>query len=346
MFDFTEVDVSDDIAQDDDLEKQSEIDSTPSISVDINENLYGKFIIEPLPPGFGVTLANPLRRVLFSSVPGTAVTWVKIDGVLHEYTAIPNVKEEVTEFLLNVKGIRIKSAVDRPGKLRLSAAGQGSICAGDIMASSDFEVVNPEHHLATLDSDDSSLEIEFNVERGTGFSESVINNGAPVGVLPVDALFSPIKKVSYDIEQIRVGQKTNFEKLVVEIWTDGTITPIDAIKYAGNVLLEHFFLFAKARVNEDGSAYSPSTELQISPDQYDIAVETLDLSSRTLNCLKRANLHRVGEVLELKKEDLLKIRNFGEKSLNEIYDKLSELGLSPSDQGSAEKPDDSDDDSD
>jgi DNA-directed RNA polymerase subunit alpha len=338
MFDFTEVDVSDDLTIDDDSIKQAEIDSTPSISVETNDELYGKFIIEPLPPGFGVTLANPLRRALFSSVPGTAVTWVKIDGILHEYTSIPNIKEEVTEFLLNVKGIRIRSAVDRPGKLRLAAAGQGSICAGDIMASSDFEVVNPEHHLATLDSEDSNIEIEFNVERGSGFTESVINNGAPVGVLPVDALFSPVRKVSYDIEQIRVGRKTNYEKLVVELWTDGTIAPIDAIKYAGNVLLEHFFLFAKARVNEDGSAYSPSTELQISPDQYDIAVETLDLSSRTLNCLKRASLHRVGEVLELKKEDLLKIRNFGEKSLNEIYGKLSDLGLTPPDQTIPEIP--------
>ena len=342
MFDFTEVDVSTDLTQDDDSIKQTEIDSTPSISVETSEELYGKFIVEPLPPGFGVTLANPLRRVLFSSVPGTAVTWVKIDGVLHEYTSIPNVKEEVTEFLLNVKGIRIKSEVDRPGKLRLNAAGQGSICAGDIMASSDFEVVNPEHHLATLDSDDATIEIEFNVERGTGFTESVINNGAPVGVLPVDSLFSPIKKVSYDIEQIRVGQKTNYEKLIIELWTDGTIAPIEAIKYAGNVLLDHFFLFAKARVNEDGSAYSPSTELQISPDQYDIAVETLDLSSRTLNCLKRANLHRVGEVLELKREDLLKIRNFGEKSLNEIYDKLAELGLTPPVQSTIDDSDSSD----
>ena len=342
MFDFTEVDVSTDLTQDDDSIKQTEIDSTPSISVETSDELYGKFIVEPLPPGFGVTLANPLRRVLFSSVPGTAVTWVKIDGVLHEYTSIPNVKEEVTEFLLNVKGIRIKSEVDRPGKLRLNAAGQGSICAGDIMASSDFEVVNPEHHLATLDSDDATIEIEFNVERGTGFTESVINNGAPVGVLPVDSLFSPVKKVSYDIEQIRVGQKTNYEKLIIELWTDGTIAPIEAIKYAGNVLLDHFFLFAKARVNEDGSAYSPSTELQISPDQYDIAVETLDLSSRTLNCLKRANLHRVGEVLELKREDLLKIRNFGEKSLNEIYDKLAELGLTPPVQSTIDDSDSSD----
>ncbi len=342
MFDFTEVDVSTDLTQDDDSIKQTEIDSTPSISVETSEELYGKFIVEPLPPGFGVTLANPLRRVLFSSVPGIAVTWVKIDGVLHEYTSIPNVKEEVTEFLLNVKGIRIKSEVDRPGKLRLNAAGQGSICAGDIMASSDFEVVNPEHHLATLDSDDATIEIEFNVERGTGFNESVINNGAPVGVLPVDSLFSPVKKVSYDIEQIRVGQKTNYEKLIIELWTDGTIAPIEAIKYAGNVLLDHFFLFAKARVNEDGSAYSPSTELQISPDQYDIAVETLDLSSRTLNCLKRANLHRVGEVLELKREDLLKIRNFGEKSLNEIYDKLAELGLTPPVQSTIDDSDSSD----
>ena len=278
-----------------------------------------------------MTLGNPLRRALYNSLPGTAVTCVQIEGVLHEYGTIPHVKEEVAEFLLNVKDVRIRSEVDRPGKLRLDVAGQGEVSAGDIMASSDFEIVNPELHLATMGSDESRLSVEFNVERGVGYAEASHSEGLTIGVLPVDAIYSPIKKVNYTVNSMRVGQRTDFEQLEFEIWTDGSITPIEAIQKAGNILVEHFFLFANThKVSADGSE-SSTIALRISPEQFNIPVERLEISSRTLNCLKRTGIDKVGEVLEMKKSDLLEIKNFGEKSLNELYDRLGEMDLLPED---------------
>lgn len=309
-------------------EEEPEQIPDPAIEVVETDDRYGKFVAEPLPKGYGLTLGNPLRRVLYSSLPGTAVTWVKIEGVLHEYGTIPHVKEEVSELLLNIKGIRLRSEVDRPGKLRLEVAGQGEVSAGDIMASSDFEVVNPELHLATLDSDESKLSIELNVERGISYAEASMGEGLPIGVLPVDAIYTPIRKVNYTTESIRVGQRTDFERLTIEIWTDGSKSPIDALQQAGNILVSQFFLFGNAQkiaeATEEGSAI-----INISPENYNTEVEKLDLSSRTLNCLKRASLDKVGEILEMSRAELLQIRNFGEKSLNELYDKLREMDLLP-----------------
>lgn len=303
---------------------------TPVVTVVESDNHYGKFLIEPIQQGSGITIGNPLRRVLYSSLPGTAITWVKIEDILHEYTTIPHVKEEVSEFLLNVKGIRLKSAVERPGKLRLEVAGQGEVCAGDIMASSDFEVVNPELHLATLDSDEAKLSVEFNVEGGTGYKASSHGQGLPIGVLPVDAVYTPVRKVNYNIESMRVGQHTNFERLLMEIWTDGSITPIDALRQAANILIGQLFLLANTQIDpaEVGDGGIP-VALKISPEQYNTPVESLNLASRTLNCLKRSSIDKVGEILVLKKSDLLKIRNFGEKSANELYDRLRELDMLP-----------------
>jgi|SaaInl4_135m_RNA_FD_contig_31_1803852_length_4685_multi_6_in_0_out_0_5 DNA-directed RNA polymerase subunit alpha len=309
-------------------EEEPEQIPDPAIEVVETDDRYGKFVAEPLPKGYGLTLGNPLRRVLYSSLPGTAVTWVKIEGALHEYGTIPHVKEEVAELMLNIKGIRLRSEVDRPGKLRLEVAGQGEVSAGDIMASSDFEVVNPELHLATLDSDESKLSVELNVERGIGYAEASRGEGLPIGVLPVDAIYTPVRKVNYTTESIRVGQRTDFERLTIEIWTDGSIAPINALQQAGNILVSQFFLFGNAEkiveATEEGS-----TIVNISPENYNTAVEKLELSSRTLNCLKRASLDKVGQILEMNKADLLQIRNFGEKSLNELYDKLREMDLLP-----------------
>jgi DNA-directed RNA polymerase subunit alpha len=278
-----------------------------------------------------MTLGNPLRRVLYSSLPGTAVTWVKIETVLHEYTTIANVKEEVWEFLLNVKGIRLRSEVDRPAKLRLEVAGEGEVCAGDIMASSDFEVVNPELHLATLDSAEARLSVEFNVERGKGYVVAAHDEGQPISVLPVDAIFTPIRKVNYTIESTRVGQRTDFERLVLEVWTDASVTPVEAVRQASNILVNQFFLFANVqKVAEDG-AEGPTLALKIPAEHYNIPVERLELSSRTLNCLKRAGIDKVGEVLEMGKAELLRIRNFGEKSYTELYGRLREMDLLPPD---------------
>jgi len=304
---------------------------SPRIEIVEADERYGKFIAEPLPEGYGMTLGNPLRRVLYSSLSGTAVTWVKIEGVLHEYTTIPHVKEEVSELLLNVKGIRLRSEVDRPGKLRLEVAGQGEVCAGDIMASSDFEVVNPELHLATLDSDQARLSVELNVERGLSYVEASKGEGLPIGVLPVDAIYTPTRKVNYSTESIRVGQRTDFERLIIEIWTDGSISPVDAMQQAGNILVGHFFLFANAQRAIDADEKGSPIALQISAEEYNISAERLELSSRTLNCLKRASLDKVGQILEMKRTDLLQIRNFGEKSLAELYDRLRVNDLLPAD---------------
>jgi DNA-directed RNA polymerase subunit alpha len=315
-------------ASDDAPEEGAEPLQDPTIEVEEAGEQYGKFVAGPLPKGYGMTLGNPLRRVLYSSLPGTAVTWVKIEGVLHEYATIPHVKEEVSEILLNIKGIRLRSEVERPGKLRLEVAGRGEVCAGDIMASSDYEVVNPELHLATLDSDQAKLSVEFNVERGTSYKEAE-GEGLPIGVLPVDAVYGPVRKVRYSTtENVRVGQRTDLERLTIEIWTDGSISPIKALQQAGNELVTRFFLFANAERVVEGDGAQP-VALQISPEMYSVPVEQLELSSRTLNCLKRAGLDQVGHILELKPDDLLEIRNFGEKSLHELYDRLRESSLLP-----------------
>ena len=309
-------------------DEEEEIPS-PRVSIEEADDRYGKFVAEPLRQGFGVTLGNPLRRILYGALPGTAVTWVKIDGILHEYTTIPEVKEEVAEFLLNVKGIRLRSQVDRPGKLRLEVAGQGEVSAGDIMASADFEVVNPELHLATLDSDQANLSVEFNVERGSGYVVAAQDNGLPIGVLPVDAIYSPVRKVNYQVETMRVGQRTDFERLLLEIWTDGSVTPVEALKEAANILAAQFYLFANTESQDAEGTEGPPIALRVTPEQFNTPVERLDLSSRTLNCLKRAGIDKVGQILQMKRNELLQIRNFGEKSLDELYDRLREMDLLP-----------------
>jgi len=300
----------------------------PEIRVIESEETYGKVAVEPLPRGFGLTIGNPLRRILLSSTNGSAITWVKIDEVVHEYAAVPGVKEEVMELLLNVKRIRIRSQSERAGKMRLDVTGEGRVCAGDISTSSDFEIVNPDLHLATLDTDSSHLSIEFNVEQGVGYQTAAQADGTsnpPVGVLPVDAVFSPVRKVNYNVERTRVGQVTDYERLIMEVWTDGTIRAVEAIQQAAENLVSHFFLFSNLnKVAEEGSERVP---LVVSPEIYQTPIEKLELSPRTLNCLKRSHISKVGEVLEMSDDELLKIRNFGEKSLVELKEKLAEHGV-------------------
>jgi DNA-directed RNA polymerase subunit alpha len=300
----------------------------PEIRVIESEDTYAKVAIEPLQRGYGITIGNPLRRILLSAIKGSAITWVKIDSVVHEYTSIPGVKEEVMDLLLNIKRIRIHSQSERTGKMRLEVNGEGRVCAGDISTSADFEIVNPELHLATLDSDDASLSIEFNVEHGVGYQPAVQSEGVtglPVGVLPVDAIFNPVRKVNYSVERTRVGQVTDYERLVLEIWTDGTIIPLEAVREAADTLVNHFFLFSNLNRTTEPGLERPS--LSVSPEVYQTPIERLDLSPRTLNCLKRAHITKVGEVLEMSDEDLLKIRNFGDKSLEELRQKLAERGI-------------------
>ena len=301
----------------------------PSVHVLKSDEFYGKIAVEPLRRGFGLTIGNPLRRILLSSTTGSAITWVKIEEVVHEYTAIEGVKEEVMELLLNVKRIRVRAQSGRAGKMRLDVTGEGRVCAGDIATSSDFEIVNPELHLATLDSKDSHLSIEFNVEQGVGYRPAAPGDGTtnpPVGVLPVDAVFSPVRKVNYSVEHTRVGQITDFERLVMEVWTDSTVSPVEAVRHAADRMLDHFFLFANLdRTTEGGGE---RTSMTVSPEIYQTPIDRLELSPRTLNCLKRAHIAKVGDVLDMSNEELMKIRNFGEKSLVELREKLALRGIS------------------
>ena len=305
----------------------------PGLSIIDEENgeSYGRFVVQPLQKGWGVTLGNPVRRILLNSLPGTAISWIKIDGIQHEYSTLENMREGIVEFILNVKGVRIKSLTDRPGRLRLDVSGEGEIKAGDIMATSDFEIVNPEHHLATLDNEKARLSVEFNVDQGTGYSVGSNDEGLPIGVLPVDAIFSPVRKVNFAVEPTRVGQNSDLEKLVIEVWTDRTISPLEALQSASNQLMDKFYLFTQfdKKLEESDTPTLPG----VSPEIFNTLVETLDLSARTLNCLKRANINRVGEVLMMPKGDVLKIRNFGQKSLDELYDKLAEYNYLPNENG-------------
>ena len=309
----------------------------PDVHILESDDTYGKVAVEPLQRGFGLTIGNPLRRILLSSTNGSAITWVKIDEIVHEYTTIPGVKEEVMELLLNIKQIRIRAPSGRAGKMRLDVTGEGRVCAGDIATSSDFEIVNPELLLATLDREDSHLSIEFNVEQGVGYKPVPQSDGTsnpPVGVLPIDAIFSPVRKVNYMVERTRVGQVTDYERLVLEVWTDGTIKPVEAVREAADNLVNHFFLFSN--LDRGAEVGVERLSLVVSPEIFQTPIEKLDLSPRTLNCLKRAHITKVGEVLEMADDELLKIRNFGEKSLVELRDKLVERGITPQRSGSGE----------
>jgi DNA-directed RNA polymerase subunit alpha len=312
------------IATTEDIQPGSSVPKPEVKTLELDDT-YGKFTLEPLERGFATTLGNPLRRVLLSSIPGAAITWVRIDGVLHEYSTLPHLKEEIMEIIQRVKTIRLRALTDRPGRLRLEARGPGEIYAGDIIAPADFEIVNPELHLATLDSAEGTLNMEFNVERGTGYIPAQQSGAYSIGTLPVDAIYSPVRKVNYSVEYTRVGQVTDYERLVIEVWTDRTISPLDAVHTAAKVLMDHSSLLIGA--GEVSSDVDGAAASGIPANIYNITVEKLELSSRTLNCLKRAGINKVGEVLERTAAELLKIRNFGDKSLDELRARLEENDL-------------------
>ena len=311
----------------------------PDVSEIEADEQYGKFEISPLQKGFGITLGNPIRRVLYSSLPGVAITSVKIDDVYHEYSTIEDVKEEVPEILLNIKGIRIlnESDTDRPGKMRLEVSGEGEVCAGDIMPTSDFQIVNPELHLATLNSSKAKLSLEMNVDHGTGYKPASAMNESDIGLLPVDAIFTPIRKVNYSVEPTRIGQNTNLEKLIVEVWTDGSISPKDAIADASKILSEQFYFISTTTqiVDTEDESLAPNLVPHATAN---IKVEDLELSSRTLNCLKRADINTVGGIMQTNKKALMQIRNFGEKSYRELVGILLELGLDHKSGGPSQDP--------
>lgn len=298
----------------------------PQIECQESTEKYGRFVAEPLEKGFGTTLGNALRRVLLSSLPGAAVTWVRIEGAQHEFATIPHMKEDVIEFLLNVKALRLRLLTSRSGRLTLEVSGEGRVLAGDIQPSADFEVVNPELHLATLDSPEAKLVVEFNVEQGKGYVPAGQEDELPIGVIPVDAIFTPIRRVNYAVEPARVGQET--ERLILEVWTDGTIAPMEAVSQAAKILIEQFQLFYElARLPQRVGEQMP--HLLIPLEQYNIPIEQLTLSVRTFNCLKRAGITKVGELVERGEQELLTIRNFGQKALEEVREQLKALGLAP-----------------
>ncbi|MHB8619755.1 MAG: DNA-directed RNA polymerase subunit alpha [Chloroflexota bacterium] len=316
------------------MENQAIIDITlPRIEAVEMEDRYGKYEIQPLESGYGITLGNALRRVLISSLPGAAVTSIKIDGIYHEFSDIPNVKEDVTEIILNTKKIRVKSFSDEPVMLRLDVSGQRDVTAADIYCPSDVEIVNPELHLATLDSRDAHLSMEFTVERGKGYVPSDQKAGLPIGVVPVDAIFTPIEKVVYNTEHTRVGQMINYDRLLLEIWTDGTTAPNDALQQASDILVRHFTLISQYNQEPEEAEKTPISNFPIPSKLYDMPIEELDLSTRSYNCLKRSNITKVGQVLQMNEDDLLSVRNFGRKSLDELYDRLRVRGLMDKDTG-------------
>lgn len=306
---------------------------SPKIECESSSENYGRFVIEPLDPGFGVTLGNSLRRVLLSSLPGAAVTAVKIEGVQHEFTNIPHVKEDVIEFLLNIKELRLRPLTDVPGRLFLEASGEGAVCAGDIKPSAEFEIMNPELHLITLDSTEAQLNVTLYVEQGKGYVPAGRGDGLPLGVIPVDAIFTPVRRVNYAVGKTRVGQVSNYDKLILEVWTDGTISPREALAKSAEILAKHFYLFCElGKVQIEGEKpLAPA----IPPEKYEMPLEQLGLSARTFNSLRRSGITKVGELLEKTDEDLLALRSFGQKSLEEVREQLATLDLQP--KASAEK---------
>jgi len=301
---------------------------TPHIEVEEEGEGYARLVAEPLEAGFGITLGNALRRVLLSSLPGAAITSVRIEEVEHEFSTIPYMKEDTTEFLLNVKEIRLRALSDRPAKLYLEARGEGKVLARDIQVTADYEIVNPDLHLATLDSSDAHLTVEFNVERGRGWVPAGQTDGMPIGVMPVDAIFTPVRKVNFAVERTRVGQVTNYDRMVLEVWTDGTIAGVEAVSQAADILLGQFALFSqlgKPQAALVGRGLGTGAALE--PDRYNTPIEELSLSVRAYNCLKRSGLMTVGQVLEKSEDELLALRNFGRKSYEELKQRLIEMGF-------------------
>lgn len=306
----------------------------PQLTVDEETDNYARLIAEPLDSGYGITLGNALRRVLLSSLEGAAITSVRIEQVQHEFSTIAGLQEDTTEFLLNAKEIRIRALTNRSGTLALDVEGPCEVTAGDLQVPSDFEIVNPELHLATIDVPKARLNVEFHAELGKGYVPAGSVEGLPIGVIPVDAIFTPVRKVNYRVEKTRVGQSTNFDRLILELWTDGTISPIDAVGQSADILMDQFALFSQMGRPEYAIPVSGAPQLGtpngmtigMAPDRYNTPIEDLQLSVRAYNCLKRSGLMTVGQVLEKSEDELLALRNFGRKSYDELRDKLIELG--------------------
>lgn len=293
-----------------------------------SDGTYGKFVVEPLERGFGTTLGNSLRRVLLSSLPGVAVTSIKIDGVQHEFSTIPGVKEDITEIVLNIKGLTAKIYGDAPKTVYIEAEGEGEVTAGSIKADSEVEILDPSMHIATLGAG-AKLDMEITIDKGRGYVSAERNKQnlqSAIGVIPVDSIYTPVLKVNYTVDNTRVGQITDYDKLTLEVWTDGTISAKEAVSLAAKILNEHLNLF----VDLSDATY---TELLVETKDdsketvLEMTIEELDLSVRSFNCLKRAGINTVKDLISKSEEEMMKVRNLGKKSLEEVRNKLISLGF-------------------
>jgi len=294
------------------------------------DNMYGVFVVEPLERGYGITLGNSLRRILLSSLPGVAVTSIKIEGVLHEFSSIPGVKEDVTEIVLNIKGLLAKLHSEGTKTLYIDAHGEGVVTADDIKKDADVEILNPEHKIATLTAD-ARLYMEITIDKGRGYVSSEANKQAMqpiIGVIPVDSIYTPVRKVNYNVENTRVGNVTDFDKLTIEVWTDGTIDPADAISLGAKIMNEHLNLFIDLSENAKNAEIMVEKEESKKEKVLETTIEELDLSVRSYNCLKRAGINTVQDLTTRSENDMMKVRNLGRKSLEEVIHKLQAMGLS------------------
>jgi DNA-directed RNA polymerase subunit alpha len=317
----------------------------PKIEGDATTRNYGRFIITPLERGFGTTIGIALRRVLLSSLEGAAVASLRVTGVAHEFSAIPDVKEDMTQLILQVKKLRLKLLGAETARLYLNVHGEGMITAADLQVPAEVEIINPDLYLFTVDNPHASVEMEFKVESGRGYSPAEERTRLPIGEVPVDAIFSPIRRVNFEVERARVGQKTNYDRLILEIWTDGTIAPEEAMSQAAAILMNHLSIITGISLEELVKPPEPEKAEEpggLPPEVYEIPIEQLDLSVRVFNSLKRTGITNVGEVLEMLErgtDAMLAIRNFGEKSLEELQTLLREKGFLPKEEESPKDKD-------
>ena len=301
------------------------LDTPQGADIEVRERRdnYAKFVIEPLERGFGITLGNALRRILLSSIPGAAVTYMKIDGVLHEFSTIPGIVEDTIALMLNLKGIPVKLNTDEPKVLTLNVTGPKDVTAADFAPDADVEILDPNYHIATLSANTAKLSMEVGVEKGRGYvtADRQRNVEHMIGLIPLDSIFSPIRKVNFTVDDTRVGQNVDFDRLTIEIETNGSVTPDEALSTAATIMQEQLDLFVNFTNEEKPLPAAPTSE-------WDIPVETLNLSVRSFNCLKRAGISKVSELLDMSEDEIIKMRNFGKKSLDEIKQVLEERGLS------------------
>ena len=301
----------------------------PTISKEISDDgKYGKFTVEPLERGYGTTLGNAMRRILLSSLPGAAVTSIKIDGILHEFSTIPGVKEDVTEIILNLKKLAVRLDGESTKRAIINAVGPKEVTAADIIGDSDMEIFNPDLHIATLE-ENATLVMEINLARGRGYvpAEQNKTESTPISVIPVDSIYTPVRKVNFTVENTRVGQVTDYDRLVLEIWTDGSITPEEGVSIGAKIMQEHLNLFIQLTDATDGLEIMVEKEEDQKEKALEMTIEELELSVRSFNCLKRAAINTVEELTQKTEDDMMKVRNLGKKSLDEVKAKLEELGL-------------------